>query len=184
MNKVEEKSAYAALPPDTAVQEKKHRVSSRIGQALQYKRKSYIKRMVFIPVITAVAFIVMVVLGHDYFTRHEFMRHVMLANSRIVEYKSQTGSLPSNSEFLNIDTNSRGVNINRMHYDEEMILDNSAPDTIMIYTSAVSLRFLRDGHVVGYVDGSVKWLSPDELQTQLEERRRFYLSHRIKQNLN
>lgn len=179
MNKLDEK--ISAPPPENPEQphDKKQRVAEHVVQSVQTQRKANLLRNIFIPLFTAVLFIFTVVLGHDLFVKNEHISNMHLLEEQITAFQKENNKLPSVSQLKEFKFRSRNMRSPAGGYNPEMILEDSPPDTILIHTPKANLRLLGDGYAVCYLDKTVKWVTPRELERQLRERERFYNTNTI-----
>ncbi len=96
----------------------------------------------------------------DYVNRSEAMRAMTQLGDRILEYRKQYGSLPSQSFVDSIKGEVEGaVRIGNVNYRARWIGLDAPSDTILAYSQKrLPSSFLKDGYVVLRLDGLVEWL--------------------------
>lgn len=158
-------------------------ITENVESSAQTARRVRFKRMLVIPALFALLFVLLVILGHDLLVKNEYLKNMNKISQQMKQFRdSNNKRLPSQEEFMKFAIDSRNVNIARLGYDSSLILEDSPADTVLAYTPETEFQFLKDGHVVLYFDNSVIWVSPETLQSQLKKRRQFYNSRIIRKD--
>jgi len=123
------------------------------------RQRSLLAESVIVLIATIAAVIGMMQLK-DYVNRSEALRAMTQLGQRIVEYRKQYGSLPSQSFVDGIKGDVEGaVRIGNVNYRARWIGLDAPADTILAYSQKrLPSSFLKDGYVVLRLDGTVEWL--------------------------
>ena len=149
--------------------------AANVQRSLQKARRSRFRRMLLIPILFGLVFIVLVFLIHDLFVKNEYIHNMERIGRQITSFKNEHNhTLPSHQEFLRFEIRSHNLRINDIHYDKSLILKDGSAETILAYTTKLNLRLLSDGHAILYVNGNVEWVTSDKLQQLLNNRQQQY----------
>jgi hypothetical protein len=123
-----------------------------------YKRSLLIQFIVVL--LATVAAIVAMLHLKDYVNRSEAMRAMTQLGQRVLDYRSEHGSLPPQSFIDSIKDNLDGaVRIGNVRYRALWIGPDAPADTILAYSEKRHpSSFLQDGFVVLRLDGTVEWM--------------------------
>lgn len=132
-----------------------------------YKRSLLIQFTVV--ALATVAAIVAMLHLKDYVNRSEAMRAMTQLGRRVLDYRSEHGSLPPASFIDDVrDQLDGAVRIGNVQYRALSIGPDAAGDTILAYSEKRHpSSFLDDGFVVLYLDGSVEWSPAPRFQALL-----------------
>ncbi len=132
-----------------------------------YKRSLLIQFTV-VSLATVLAIVAMLHLK-DYVNRSEAMRAMTQLGERILDYRSEHGSLPPDSFIDDVrDRLDGAVRIGNVQYRALSIGPDATSDSILAYSEKRHpSSFLEDGFVVLYLDGSVEWLPAPKFQALL-----------------
>lgn len=155
------------------------RITENVESSVRTARRVRFKRMLVIPVLFVPLFVLLVILGHNLLAKNEYVKNMNKISRQMKQFRDSNKRLPSQEEFLKFAIDSRNVDIANLSYDKSLILEDSPADTVLAYTPKSEFEFLKDGHAVLYLDGSVIWVSPETLQSQLKKRQQFYNSRII-----
>ena len=169
----------AVHEPSASEPSLRNQITENVETSIQQTRRRRFVRMWILPVLLAVLFILLVILGHDLFVKNEYMRFMESISREITKYSNANNHLPSRQTFLRFDIKSRNLNITSVQYEDYLILVDSPPQTVLAYSPLTNFRFLANGHVVIYLDGTLAWVRPKTLQLQLQQREVFYNSRMI-----
>jgi hypothetical protein len=124
------------------------------------RQRALLTESLFVLLATVAAVVGMVQLK-DYVNRSEAMRAMTQLGQRILEYKRQYGSLPSQSFVDSIKGDVEGaVRMGNVNYRAQWIGLDAPSDTILAYSrKRHPSSFLKDGYVVLRLNGTVEWLS-------------------------
>jgi hypothetical protein len=163
------------LPSDDRSEDKLSHITQNIESSLQHARRTRFFRRLLLSIFLAVLFVLLLILGRDLLTRNEFLNSMDKISRQIKEFQTtHNNELPSLGEFLNFEVNSRNLHISNIKYGKYFILNDSPPQTVLAHTIVCKCMLLEDKHVVLYLDGSVKWISPEALLQKLEQREENY----------
>jgi hypothetical protein len=123
------------------------------------RQRALLTESVMVLIATVAAVIGMVQLK-DYVNRSEALRAMGQLGGRILEYRKQYGSLPSQSFVDSIKGDLEGaVRIGNVNYRAMWIGLDAPGDTILAYSQKrLPSSFLKDGYVVLRLDGTVEWM--------------------------
>lgn len=127
------------------------------------RQRALLIESVIVLAATAVAVVGMMHLK-DHVNRSEAIRAMEQLGGRILEYRRQYGSLPSQSFVDGIKGDMEGsVRMGSVKYRALYIGLDAPDDTILAYShKRLSSSFLKDGYVVLRLDGAVEWMATDE----------------------
>lgn len=158
--------------------------ATNVQRSLQKARRNRFIRMLLLPILLGLAFIVSVVLIHDLFVKSEYIHNMEKIGRQIATFKNEhSQTLPNHREFLRFEIRSRNLRIRAVRYDKSLILKDGPAETILAYTARLNLRLLSDGHAVLYVNGNVEWVAPDRLQQLLNNRQQQYNRNILRREL-
>ena len=149
--------------------------AANVQSSLQKARRSRFIRMLLIPILLGLVFVVLVFLIHDLFVKNEYIHNMKNIGRQITAFKNEHNqALPNYQEFLQFKIISRNLRIRDIHYDKSLILKDSPADTILAHTLMPDFRLLPEGHAVLYVSGDVEWVTSAMLQRLLDDRQQQY----------
>ncbi|MCK5270495.1 MAG: hypothetical protein KAJ46_06910 [Sedimentisphaerales bacterium] len=173
-----------AMAPDNDRQIQHSDPAANVQRSLQKARRSRFIRMLLLPILLGLVFIVLVFLIHDLFVKNECIHNMEKIGRQIATFKNERSqTLPNHQEFLQFEIHSRNLRIRDIHYDKTLILKDGPADTILSYTARPGLRLLADGHAVLYVNGNVEWVTPDRLRQLLDNRQQQYNRNILRREL-
>ena len=158
--------------------------AANVQRSRQKARRSRFMRMLLLPILLGLVFIVLVFLIHDLFVKNEYIHNMEKIGQQITTFKNEHNqTLPSHQEFLRFEIRSRNLRIRDVHYDKSLILEDSPAETILAHTPRLNLRLLPGGHAVLYVNGNVEWVTPAKLQRLLDDRQQQYNRNILRREL-
>jgi hypothetical protein len=158
--------------------------AANVQHSLQKVRRSRFIRMLLLPILFGLAFIVLVFLIHDLFVKNEYIHNMEWIGRQVTTFKNEHNQmLPNHQEFLRFEIISRNLRMHDVHYDKSLILEDDPAETILAHTPRLNLRLLSDGHVVLYVNGNVEWVTPVKLQRLLDDRQQQYNRNILRREL-
>jgi hypothetical protein len=136
------------------------------------RQRALLTESLFVLFATVAAVIGMVQLK-DYVNRSEALRAMTQLGQRILEYKKQYGSLPSQSFLDSIKGDVEGaVRMGNVNYRARWIGLDAPNDTILAYSQKRHpSSFFKDGYAVLRLDGTVEWLPTNRFATLFSTQR-------------
>jgi len=154
---------------------RREQLKQNVEDSIQCTRKGRFIRMLVIPTVLGLIFLVGVFVAHDLFIKNEYLKNIQKVGEQIKAYqKVHNNQLPSQKEFLDFKIYTRNMRIELIEYDKSMILETSPPKTILACTPEFESRFLPGGYGVLYLDGEIEWISPQKKEELLAARRQAY----------
>jgi hypothetical protein len=158
--------------------------TANVQRSLQQARRSRFIRMLLLPILLGLVFIVFVFLIHDLFEKNEYIHNMERIGLQIAAFKNEHNqTLPSHQEFLRFEIRSRNLRTHEIHYDKSLVLKDGPAETILAHTAKLSLRLMSSGHAILYVNGNVEWVTPDKLQQLLDNRQQQYNRNILRREL-
>ena len=149
--------------------------AANVQSSLQKARRRRFIRMLLLPILLGLVFMVLVFLIHDLFVKNEYIHNIENIGRQIAAFKNEHNqTLPGYQEFLQFEIRSRNLRIRDIHYDKSLILEDSPAETILAHTFKPDFRLLPDGHAVLYVNGNVEWVTSAKLRRLLDDRQQQY----------
>ncbi|MCH9021551.1 MAG: hypothetical protein IID32_02165 [Planctomycetes bacterium] len=144
--------------------------------AYRARRRRFLQRLV-VPIVLAVVLVMVVLVGRERVARQAYDVFLEKISAMIIEYRSgHDGQFPSQEELTSFELKARNLTLWEVHYNGDRILNESPPDTILLYTPYLDLWFYPSGHAVLYLDldGKTAWLGREELEQKLLEDKQDY----------
>jgi len=137
------------------------------------RQKAILVELITGIVITVVAVIAMINFK-DWVNRSQAIKATEQLGREVFEYRKEHGSLPTSTYVEKIKRSlAGGVRLGNLQYRSLWIDPESPPDEILSYTEKrFPSSLLDDGYVVLRLNGDVKWMSKEELDTLLPEQQR------------
>ena len=158
--------------------------AANVERSLQKARRSRFIRMLLLPVLLGLVFIVLVFLIHDLFVKNEYIHNMERIGLQIAAFKNEhSQTLPSHQEFLRFEIRSRNLRTHEIRYDKSLVLKDGSAETILAHTHRLNLRLLSDGHAVLYVNGNIEWVTPARLRQLLDNRQQQYNRNILRKKL-
>jgi len=154
---------------------RRERLVHTVEDSVRSERRGRFIKMLLVPTILGLLFIVGVFAAHDLFVKHEYLKNMQKIGEQIKAYqKVHNNQLPSQKEFFEFNISTRNMRIENIEYDKSMILETSPPKTILACAPEFKSRFLPDGYWVLYLDGEIGWVSPQIKEKLMAERLQEY----------
>jgi hypothetical protein len=131
------------------------------------------QKAIMVKFLTWMAIWVFLVVGmvnfKDWVNRREAMRAMEQLGQVALAYRKDTGEAPPESYVTRIREDISGaVRLGHLSYRALWIEPGAAPDTILAYTKKTyRSSFLSDGYIVLFLNGTVKWMDPEEFKSLL-----------------
>ena len=149
--------------------------AANVQSSLQKARRSRFIRMLLLPILLGLVFMVLVFLIHDLFVKNEYIHNMENIGRQIAAFKNEYNqTLPGYQDFLRFEINSRNLRIRDIYYDKSLILKDSPAETILAHTPKLDFRLMLGGHAVLYVNGNVEWVTSARLRRLLDDRQQQY----------
>ena len=158
--------------------------TANVQCSLRKARRSRFIRMLLLPILLGLVFIVLVFLIHDLFVKNEYIHNMERIGQQVAAFKNEHNqTLPSHQEFLRFEIRSRNLRTHEIHYDKSLVLKDGPAETILAHTPRLNLRLLSDGHAVLYVNGNIEWVTPARLRQLLDNRQQQYNRNILRRKL-
>jgi hypothetical protein len=106
----------------------------------------------------------------DYVNKTEAIRAFNQLGQKILDYRKQHGTLPSESAIAGLKEEIEGsVRIGKIYYRAQWISIDSPPQTIVAYAEKKYSSFIESGFVVLLLDGQVQYLPVEQFKEVLEK---------------
>lgn len=161
---------------------KHDQLARKVENSKRSHRNANLMRMVFVPVVFTILFIILIVAGHDLFVKTHSITSMEKIGQLIKEYRLKNNHWPTRSTFERIAFEGSYLSAIQVNYDDKMLPPQAPDDIILAHTNALPLRLLPDRHVVLYLNGKVDWVAPAQLGQQIRQRDRLYHSQIFKSN--
>jgi len=137
------------------------------------RQKTILAELITGIAITVVAVIAMINFK-DWVNRSQAIQAMEQLGKEVLKYREEHGSLPTSSHVEGIKKDLvGGPRLGDLQYRSLWIDPESPPDEILVYTEKhFPSSLLNDGYIVLRLNGGVKWMSKEELDTLLPEQQR------------
>ena len=135
--------------------------------------RTYLRRMLLLPVILAIALIVVPMLGREWLVRREYFAAMQQLSLSIEAFRNAHNRLPTLEQLITFDLKSRNLQPHRVNYPDTYIPNDIPGDMVLAYSPNPRIRFLQPRHCVLYADGSIEWIDSQQLAPLLEQRLQF-----------
>ena len=145
------------------------------------------QRQLVMNLIIVVAVIILFVFGFgnfkDYVNKTEAIRGFNQLGQKILEYRKQNGTLPSEAAIANLKEQIEGsARVGEIHYRAPWISIDSPPDTIVAYAEKKYSWLIGSGSVVLLLDGQVRYLPVEEFKKVLAKQQTAAEAQEIKKS--
>jgi len=133
------------------------------------------QRAIVIESLTVIAFTIVAVFGlinfKDLVNRSEAIKAMRQLGQALLEYRQKHGVIAPESYVKQIRPNIHGsVRLGELRYRGLFVRADGPADTILAYSrKRYPSSFLEDGYVVLFLDGTVKWMRPEEFEPMLAQ---------------
>lgn len=104
----------------------------------------------------------------------DYLQAMKAISQQFLAFKKEYDRLPRQTEFAEFEIRTRYLRMHAIQYEPDWLTDKAPGDLIAAYSHAARLQFSTDRHAVLLLNGSVSWLTSDELDKALTVRRQRY----------
>ena len=139
-------------------------------------RQHRLYRKIAISVLLTLTLLALLFYGRERIGRQDYYKALQALQRQIDEFQVENHRLPRQEEFSRFELRKRTLSLLNIQYNIDQILEESPPETVLVYTPALKSKIYANKHVVLSLNGQQTWLSSDELQDRLNQNERFYNS--------
>jgi hypothetical protein len=119
----------------------------------------------------------------DYVNKSEALRAFKQLGQEVLDYRKQTGQLPSESMIANLKEQLEGsARVGNIEYRAQYISIDSPPATIVAYSEKEYHWLIKSGFVVLLLDGRVLYMSPKDFNGLLAKQRTAFEAEQMKKS--
>ena len=137
------------------------------------RQRALLRDVIIVLAVTALAVVIMINFK-DLINRSEAMRAMEHLGQTALRYREKNGSLPPQGYIRSImDTLEGHARLTNLSYRAQWIDFNAKPDEVLAYSEKnYPSSLLSSGYIVLRLEGSVEWMTEEQFDKLLPERKR------------